>query len=232
MTPRERLNEILNARVTDFLEKEGFKFNANKSQYTKTINKIKQIIYFEGSKWNYADAVADYQLHCRLEIKLFPKWYIENYNTNQATHHQRKITPKSIHQPSPSKRYTDNWDDFGQINGKYDLVKFSKNEIEENVFVNIKKCILPYLQESSTYSGIAEKAIIPLDSFDFYMMDNKTVEAKKILEKLILKIKSMNVKELDASDDFSRKSLENTVNMLNIRINHFFPELGNMNMKN
>lgn len=231
MTPRERLTEILKKRILGYLENEGFKFNPNNSQFTRTRNQIKQIIYFEGSKWNYADAVADYKLLYRLEIKKFPNWYLDNYETSQATHHQTKVSTKSVHQPSPSEGYTEKWNDYGQINGRYDLVKFSTTEVEENIYENISKCILPYLNDCSDYSGIADKAKHPLDKFDFYMMDSNVTKAKTVLNEALDKIRNINLEEFDWKDDFRRESLKNTLNMLNIRIDKFFPEIENINME-
>ncbi|MEO0330791.1 MAG: hypothetical protein AAF223_03760 [Bacteroidota bacterium] len=191
MTPRERLTEILAKRITDFLQEEGFKFNANKSQFTKNINEIKQIIYFEGSKWNYANAVADYQLLCRIEIKKFPYCYLRIYKTNQATHHQTKITEKSIHRPIPSEGYHDNWDNNGQSNRKYELTEFSSVVVEESMYKNLKECILPYLKTCSTYTGIAEQAKHPLDKFDFYMMDNNSKTGESVLKQALETIRKI-----------------------------------------
>jgi hypothetical protein len=226
MTPRERLTEILSLSTTQLLEDEGFKFTSKNSQYIRTVNRIKQIIYFEGSKWNYADAVTDYRLLCRIEIKDFPTWYIENYKTNQATHHQTKVTPKSIHSPSPSEPYNENWDKRAQASTlRYDLLNYTSEEVSESILHNIKECILPHLNDCSTYTGIADKAKMPLDKFDFYMMDKNLESAKAILMDLKSKIDNLDISSIDISDDFRLNSLKNTFNLYNIRIERFFPEL-------
>jgi len=225
MTPRERLTEILNLKTTQLLEIEGFKFNPSKSQFTRTVNRIKQIIYFEGSKWNYSDAVADYRLLCRFEIKDFPKWYLENYKTDQATHHQGKVTNKSVSAPSPFEPYNQNWDNSTQAStGRYDFVKYPKEEISESIFYNVKVCILPHLNHCSNYSGIADKAKVPLDKFDFYMMDGNIDVAKSILLDLKAQIDEVDINSIDVNDTFQLKWLKNTFNMYNIRVETFFPD--------
>jgi hypothetical protein len=230
MTPRERLTHILRLQTIDFLNTKGFLFIDSKSQFNRTVNKIRHIIYFEGNKWNNSDTSADYRLLCKLEIKEYPKWYIETYQTDQATHHQGRIDKKTISQPSPSKNYKVNWDAHTQINGKYDLLKYSELEIKENIFKNITNSILPYLEICSTYSGIAEYSLEPLDSFDYYMMDNNKSKALEILEGLIIKIKNLDKSKLNLDDEFVQKSVENTLNMTNLRIQKFFPDLKEVNL--
>ena len=230
MTPRERLTEILNLKTTAFLEKEGFKFSPTTSKFSRTINKIKQIVYFDGNRWNHADVAADYRLLCGLEIKYYPIWYLENYNTDQSTHPQGKVDLKTIGQPSPSEGYSENWDESAQISKKYNLIKFSKEEISESIYNNVKDSIVPYLDDCSTFTGIAHKAKFQLDKFDYFMMDKNTDCAKAVLLEIKEKIDTIKIEELDFNDQFRISWLENTANQINIRINRFFPEFEQVNL--
>lgn len=221
LKPRERLTNLLELEFIDLLKSNGFKFAASSSQFTRKVNGIKQIVRFVGGKWNFSDVNADYMLDCYCTAPEFPKWYLRHYNTDQSNHHQQNVNE---HLPNLKLNYLSNWNHETQVHKKYDLINFPAEQISNNMVTNFKECMLPYLNQISTYSGIGSVAAHPLDSFDFYMMDNNVALAKEKLQVAIQKISDLKGDELNEADDFSKKSMANLIQMTNKRIEAFFPE--------
>jgi len=221
LTPRERLASILELECVALLKSHGFKFAPSSSQFTRKVNSIKQIVRFQGGKWNYADVNADYELSCYCTASEYPKWYLQHYNTDQSNHHQCKVNE---HLPQLTLSYLHNWNSETQVHRRYDLINFPTEQISNSIVTNITENMLPYLNQISTYTGIGSVAAHPLDSFDFFMMDNNVELAEKKLQETIRRISEIKDEVLNSTDEFKKNSIANTIQMINKRIEVFFPE--------
>lgn len=221
LKPRERLTKILELECVALLKNHGFKFAASSSHFTRKVNGIKQTINFKGGKWNYGDVNADYKLHCYCTAAEYPKWYLQHYNTDQSNHFQQKVGEGG---PQLKLSYEKNWNHETQELRRYDLINFPMEQISNSMVANMNDCILPYLDQLSTYSGIASVAAIPLDAFDFYMMDNNLELAKEKMQEAIRWISEATTDASSLNNDFTKKFITNAIKMANKRIEVFFPE--------
>lgn len=209
MTPKERLDEILKPGVLYLLTEKKFRYVDSKKHFWKKDLKIKHYIRFVGNRWNYADAVADFSMDTYSETPDYPQWLdknlgdISNYQSGQIV---------GTHIPQLRLKYKENWDDSCQEAGRYDLLKYNKNEILNSIVSNLNNCILPHLDNLSDYSKIADNLAIPFQSFDFYMMAGEKEKAnKKLLE---FKVGLEEHQEKLITDEFYR----HWAKMVNLRI--------------
>ncbi len=209
MTPKERLDEILQLGVLELLTDNKFRYVESKKHFWKKDKKIKHYIRFVGNRWNYSDSVADFSMDTFSETPDYPKWLeqnlgdISNYQSGQIV---------GTHIPQLKLRYKENWDKSCQETGRYDLLKYDKTEIKNSIMTNLNNCILPYLENLSDYLKIADNLSIPFQSFDFYMMaDEKEKAHRKLLD---FKVGLEENKEELVTDEFHR----HWAKMVNLRI--------------
>jgi hypothetical protein len=227
LKPREILTKILDLECANLLKLNGFTFFEASSQFKRKLNKIDQMIYFEGNRWNRSNTCVNYKMRELIYAPEYPKWYLHQYNTLTSNHHQVMVS-KCL--PAIKRDYLNNWNDEAQVHGEYDLIHFPFYQISESLYKNLEECIIPYLNQMSTYSGIASLAVDPLDSFDFYMMGNQVDSAKKMLLLRIKTLVELKIDELDLNNEFVKNFLANVISMVNIRIDLFFPDISHVSI--
>ena len=232
MTSKERLNQILGKKVFGLLTAEGFKLKSAKSTFIRKENDTIQLIQFVASNNNHKGQIEKYSLSARIQTPEYPKWYLETYNTTQSIHHQTKINEKMIGAPNSKIGYKENWDTKGQSGFGYDLLGFEMEIVSDSILNNIENCILPYFEQLNSYCKIAKYALRPLDSFDYYIMSGEHEYAKSKLLEFINNIES-STSDLDAlGEDFKIRQYENSIEMINMRIDLFFPKMDKVNSRN